>query len=231
MRVMHDFANRGQRAETLVILLPGALQQADEFAKAGFIADIRARDLPVDLLLADLGLQHIGDSTSGVALQRIDEALVQPARQQGYGEIWLAGVSIGGFIALDYAVRYPGKLDGVCMLGPYPGNRMLQSEIEAADLAGWDAGVEPAASGDGERMAWYWLRRYTESPARPRIHLGYGVEDRFAAGQRLMASMLPKECVQAVQGAHDWTAWRCIWNDFLDRLEVETRETMGMGCE
>jgi enterochelin esterase-like enzyme len=48
------------------------------------------------------------------------------------------------------------------------------------------------------------------------LHLGFGTEDRFAAGHRLMAAALEPETVSTVPGGHDWRTWRQLWENFLD---------------
>ena len=60
----------------------------------------------------------------------------------GCRSIWLAGISLGGFIALDYAADLSRRdWDGLCLLAPYLGNRMLIDEIAgAAGLAGLATG-------------------------------------------------------------------------------------------
>jgi pimeloyl-ACP methyl ester carboxylesterase len=133
----------------------------------------------------------------------------------GHQEIWLAGISIGGFIAIDYADRHPGRIDALCLLAPYPGNRMVTGEIGAAGgIHQWPG---DAAEDDAERRVWRWMKHHRRLPAAPRVHLGYGQDDRFAPGLRLMAEALPADCVDAVPGGHDWPAWRRLWGNFLDR--------------
>lgn len=216
MRILHDFAEPGRRAKTLAILLPGALQQPEDFMQAGFIDAVRDRKLSIDLALVDFGMQYIGESTDGTALQHMHDHLLQPALSQGYEEIWLAGISIGGFIAIAYADRYPDQIDGLCLLAPYPGNRVVTREIEAAGgIAQWRA--DSIAQDDAERRIWRWLKAHREMPSAPAVHLGYGREDRFAPGHRLMAEALAAHCTDAVIGGHDWPAWRQLWENFLDR--------------
>jgi len=48
------------------------------------------------------------------------------------------------------------------------------------------------------------------------VHLGFGSEDRFADGHRMLAAALPPEMVQVVPGGHDWPVWRQLWDNFLD---------------
>ncbi|MEO8408838.1 MAG: alpha/beta fold hydrolase [Oxalobacteraceae bacterium] len=216
MRILSDFAIPGQRAPALAILLPGALQQPEDLVRAGFIETVRQRALSLDLALLDLGLEYIGDSTGGTVLQRIDECMVQPARLNNYREIWLVGISLGGFIAISYAERYPGLISGLCLLAPYPGNRILTGQIKAAGgLQQWSA--NSAADDDAECRVWCWLNAQREQAAAVQIHLGYGREDRFVSGQQLMAETLAAHTVDIVAGGHDWPAWQQLWINFIDR--------------
>ncbi len=220
MRVLYDFAVEGQYARSLIILLPGALQQPEDFVRFGFVEAVRKRKLALDLALADANLQLIGDATDGSVLERIHEYLVQPARRANYQEIWLGGISIGGFMALAYADEYPGLIDGLCLLAPYPGNRIITGEIMAAGgLDLWNAeAINGTADGnDAERRVWRWLKTQGEHAACVHIHLGYGREDRFASGHQLMAAALTPDCVDSVCGTHDWPVWQQLWENFLDR--------------
>ena len=213
MRTLHDLAHADRHAGALVILLPGALQQPEELIQAGFVEAVRQRGLSVDLLLADLGIDQLGDTTN--AHQRID-ALVQVARRQGYTTIWLGGISIGGLMAVAYVDRYRQQVDvlclGLCLLSPYPGNRILLREIAAAGgLAHWPA--DEVQNPDAEHRMWRWLQTCS---AQPRIHLGYGLEDRFASGLHQVAQALTKHHVDTISGGHDWPTWITLWERFLD---------------
>ncbi len=212
MRVLHDFAVPGQRAPALAILLPGALQQPEQLAQAGFVAAVRARGLALDLALVDLELGFIGEVTDGTALQRLHDGLLR--QLPGYAQVWLAGISIGGFLAMAYAQTHPGRISGLCLLAPYPGNRMLTGEIrQAGGLHLWTA---QCAADDLECRVWQWLQQRSAAVA-PQIHLGFGLQDRFAAGQQLLAGALAAQQVDTVTGIHDWPAWLQLWNNFLDR--------------
>ena len=220
MRVLHDYAYPDRRASSLVIMLPGALQQPEDFVQAGFIDAVRKRGLPIDLALVDLGIEYIGDTINGSALQRIDAELVQPGRLQCYDAIWLGGISIGGLIAAAYAGSYPGQLDGLCLLSPYPGNRMLLREIAATGgLDRWpaDAGVEQ----DAERAMWRWLQargeQAREQAGGERVHLGYGLQDRFAPSLQLLADALAGQQIDTIAGGHDWPTWQRLWENFLEQ--------------
>ncbi|MEO8169275.1 MAG: alpha/beta fold hydrolase [Oxalobacteraceae bacterium] len=227
MRILHDCAHTDRPAKSLVILLPGALQQPEDFVAAGFIAALRQRRLPIDLTLVDLGIDYIGETTNGSTLQRIDTELMQAARRQHYHDIWLGGISIGGLIAIAYADRYPGRVDGLCLLSPYPGNRMLLREIEAAGgLDQWPA--DAIEDEDAERRMWRWLQTRKEQAC---IHLGYGSQDRFAPGLEQVAAALATQHVDTVPGGHDWPTWAKLWENFLDQTFPNLRPDTGKTAE
>jgi len=187
---------------------------------AGFDSRVRERALPIDLTFVDVDSSHLDDRRP---FYQLKHEIVLPARAMGYRSIWMAGISLGGFIALDYAASNPGDLDGVCLLAPYLGSRILIREIAAASgLAAWAAG--PCAESDEERRIWRFIqalhplaRRTDARPwYRPSLYLGYGREDRFSDAHRLMAEALPARAVDVVPGGHDFTTWTVLWENFLD---------------
>lgn len=216
MRVLHDFATDEPGARALAILLPGALQQPEEFIDAGFVAAVRERGLPLDLALVDFGLEFIGQAADGSCPRLLDAHMMQAQWRGKYQHIWLVGISIGAFIAIDYADRYPGQADGLCLLAPYPGNRIMTGEIAAAGgLHQWLPGA--VADNDAERRVWRSLKGRRGQTGGVRIHLGFGREDRFAAGHRLMAEAQIADSVDIVAGGHAWPVWRALWDNFLDQ--------------
>jgi pimeloyl-ACP methyl ester carboxylesterase len=189
--------------------LPGAYHAARDFLDAGFPEAAQSRQLPLDLIFIDLELRYLGDEA---ALRRLRAGVVLPARELGVS-VWLAGVSLGGFIALDYAATYPGDLDGVCLLAPYLGNRLLTAEIAAAPgVNAWEPGE--LAEADAERRIWRYVKtRVADSPP---LYLGFGHDDRFAAAHKLLAATLPPPSVDVIAGGHEWRTWTSLWGNFLD---------------
>jgi len=193
-----------------MVWLPGAYHSPEDFLEARFDARVRARGLPLDLEFVDVELEHLGDR--GV-LERLRRDVVAPARALGCRSIWLAGISLGGFLALDYAATHPDQWDGLCLLAPYLGNRMLIAEIAAAPgLAAWQPG--PLAQSDEERRIWRFIQEQ-RAESRP-LYLGYGHDDRYAPAHGLMAEALPAHAVSVVSGGHDWHTWSILWEQFLD---------------
>lgn len=211
MRTLIESAHPGSIASTRVLLLPAAYTGPGDFVKAGFVTAVRERDLELDLVFADVNLQHLSDRT---ILRRLRHELVLPARALGCGSIWMCGISLGGFISLAYAERYTAEIDGLCLLAPYLGNHIVTGEIQRADgVAGWQPGE--LAADDDERRVWRFIKSQQAQPVV--VHLGFGREDRFADSHRMMAAALNPDNVRVVPGGHDWQVWRELWGDFLDR--------------
>jgi pimeloyl-ACP methyl ester carboxylesterase len=197
------------KALTRMLWLPGAYNAAEDFVQAGFGEAVARRRLPLDLEFIDLELRYLGDD--GALVQLRDE-VVRPLQAAGI-EVWLGGISLGGLLALHFAATISAKLAGLCLLAPYMGNRMLIEEIlRAPGLKNWQPGE--TLTGDAERQVWRYIQ-LADSEAIP-LYLGYGRQDRFAAGLQLLADNLAPKAVNAIEGGHDWQTWAVLWGNFLD---------------
>ncbi len=210
MRAILEPAKAGNLASARVLLLPAAYTAPEDFQREGFVTAIRERALPLDLVLVELKLTHLTDRT---ILRRLRHEVVLPARALGCQSIWLGGISLGGFVALAYAERYPDEIDGLCLFAPYLGNHIITGEIERANgVHEWTPGE--LADDDDERRIWRFIKEQRDRPSL--LHLGFGSEDRFAASHRMMAAALAPANVDVVPGGHEWPAWRRLWENFLD---------------
>jgi pimeloyl-ACP methyl ester carboxylesterase len=206
---MLEPAEAGAIAPTRMVLLPAAYTRPEDFLKEGFVKAVRERTLSLDLLCVESQLEHL---TDGTLFRRLRHEVVLPARALGC-TVWLGGISLGGFVALAYAERYPQEIDGLCLLAPYLGNHMITGEIQRSNgVAEWTPGH--LADDDDERRIWRFIKERRAWPAP--LHLGFGRDDRFAASHRLMAAALSPESVDTVPGGHEWPAWRHLWENFLD---------------
>jgi len=213
MRSILKPAASGRAAATQMVWFPGAYHSAQDFLDTGFAEAVLKRRIPLDLRFVDLEMQHLDDREP---LELLRHEIVLPALGSGVS-VWLAGISLGGLVALDYASSYPDEFDGLCLLAPYLGNRMLLTEIAAASgLMAWEPGE--LAQADAERRIWRYLKVRIDS--RP-LYLGYGQDDRFSAAHGLLAHGLlaqgrPADAVDVIGGGHDWRTWIKLWENFLD---------------
>lgn len=217
MRTLEARWQPAERADSLLVLLPPAKASLDDMIDQGMVAAVRQRNLPLDVLLAEVGYQQV---MAGTVADSLQQAVLAPALAAGYRRIWLAGISLGAFNALHYAARYAAqcgqRLAGIKLLAPYPGTADILQELRAAGgpLA-WAA--DPGASRCDERIWWHWLcRQAAEGETACPVWLGLSEQDRFLAGQQLLAGLLPSQRVHRVPGEHSWPVWLQLWQHWLD---------------
>lgn len=215
--VIEDVANCKAPAEVLIVLLPGAYDTPDDFVKQGFVRALRERHIAADLVIADA---HMGYYSSEMVVRRLHDDIVAPARKKGYRQIWMTGISLGGYGSLLYAREHGADIDGMFLMAPFLGNRSLIAEVSRVGLADWQVGEISAA--DYDRLLWSWIKGYSDpaevaKPDRPVLYIGYGTEDRFAGSNQIVAKVLPEDRVTTTDGGHEWLPWQSLWASFLDR--------------
>jgi hypothetical protein len=209
MRTIIDSALPGARPPVVVAMLSATFSEPEDFQREGFPQALRARGIAAELVMAELRAAWVAD---GSIVERIDTAIMGPARARGADRIWLGGISLGALAALGYAARHGSALEGVALISPYPATREVLEEVEAAGgLGQWRPDIAPG--GDLEREAWLFLAR--RPAGRPTIVCYYASGDRFAEGQRRIAATLPAGATRELPGRHDWSAWRALWDAFL----------------
>ena len=210
----------------LVVLMPGRGMALAELVEQGFLDAVRRRGFDVDLRLVDA---HLGYYNERSVFEALQEDVVAPAHANGPREVWLTGISLGGYGALLYDARHPGEIAGVVAIAPYLGLDTVVAEVgRAGGVRAWRAPVlapfTPASPpADTDRHLWRWLHAQAAPPAddasrRIPVFLGYGDSDRFVAAQALVAAALPAGRVVVPPGGHDWPAWRAAWDTLLDRV-------------
>ena len=200
----------------LIVFLPGIGDILEDYEFYGFIDAIRRCRISADMIAADM---HFGYYLRRTAIERLREDVIVPAQRKGYGEIDLVGISLGGFGALYYAMHHPGEIARLFLLAPYLGEQPVVREIcTAGGVKKW----QPAnvADADYERKLWLWLKSYDrQSPTFPSLYLGYGLQDKFASANQLLADRLPGAHVHRIPGKHDWPTWIRLWHAILAQIE------------
>ncbi len=206
--------------KNLMIFLPGIDDVAEDFERRGFINALQEQNIAIDAVAVDA---HVGYYASREIHGRITDDIIVSARESGYEQIWLAGVSLGGFGAASYAARHASHVSGLLLLAPYLGGRELVREIASAGGVGnW----EPSAirDDDYQRALWAWFKRRSENDqAALPIYLGYGNRDMFERANTLLADALPRAKVFSIPGGHDWRTWKQLWHMFLEEWKSTLR--------
>jgi len=201
--------------QELLIFLPGIGDVLEDYEFRGFIDAARRNAVPFDMTVADL---HFGYYIKRIAIERLREDIILPARAKGYTRISLAGISLGGFGALYYAMHHPEDIARLFLLAPYLGDERVIGEIsQAGGVKSWSPDTT-SAEHDEPRKLWRWLKRVangTGSLSLVDFYLAYGLQDAFAAGNNLLAELLPAGHVYKIRGKHDWTTWSSLWDMLL----------------
>jgi pimeloyl-ACP methyl ester carboxylesterase len=205
------------KPDTLVVMLPGAASRPEEFETEGLVDAMRTRGIAADVVLVDA---HLGYYRNRSVVDRLRADVVAPALAQGYRQVWLVGISLGGVGALLYAAQQPQGIAGIVAIAPYLGEPATLEAIRAqGGLQTWRAPPDPLEPDDIGSVLWRWLQPYALAPApvdRPPLYLGYGLADRLRPGHDLLAAALPAGHVFTAPGDHDYPAWRAVWAQALD---------------
>jgi pimeloyl-ACP methyl ester carboxylesterase len=209
-----------EESGTLIVFLPGIGDLAEDFERRGFIAEMRRHGITADAVAIDA---HYGYYASRAIHERITQDVIASAREAGYEQIWLAGVSLGGFGAASYAARNASDLAGLLLFAPYLGGAGLVREIAAAGgVRSWQPGA--VDENDFQRALWTWFKRdLNESGTGLPIYLGYGERDMFESANALLAELLPEKQVHAIPGGHDWQTWKKLWQLHLPNWKGNLR--------
>lgn len=214
MKQIDDRLDNGQGSRHLVVFLPGAYDEPQDFVRFGFIEELRQRRLAADAIVID---SHLGYFNDFSIAERIRDDVLQPAQARGYRSIWMVGISLGGLGSLLTAERYPG-ITGIVALAPYVGTRAAFDEVRrAGGLTRWRRDASTATN-EWERRLLGWLGRRSEGSgsAGAELILAYGEQDRFADTLTEVAKVIEPSRVFVQPGGHDWETWRMLWRQVLD---------------
>jgi len=205
----------GDRSDTLVVMLPGIKDRAEQFLVAGLVGGIGPAE-SFDVVVVE---PELSDYVRGTLVERLRTEVIEPARARGYNDIWLLGGSIGGFGSLLYAGEFPADIRGVVLLAPYLGGRRVPRAIAAAGgFEAWRAASGPSPFVDGW-VALQTLLQRTDAT----VVLGFGGDDRLAATYAPLLATLPRSQIYTVDGGHAWTTWAPLWQEIKATIPSAAR--------
>jgi pimeloyl-ACP methyl ester carboxylesterase len=192
-----EISGGSAESRCLVVFLPGRGDTPEHFVRNGFPEKLRRAGSHCTIRGVD---SHLGYFFDKSIVERLREDVIAPARAEGFEEIWLVGISLGGFGSLLYTKEHPGEIAGIVAIASYLG--------------------EPEEFPD----FWTWLDGYNPDVGTP-LFLAYGKRDRFAEVNGQLADRLPDDRVFRVRGRHTWATWRRAWDAFLASELVPGRTT------
>lgn len=195
------------------LLLPGTWDYPKHFVRHQFGELVREEGLPVDLIAVDA---HVGYYKNKSVVVRLEQDFVGPLRAKNE-RVFLVGTSLGGVGSLIYAAEHGEQIEAMVLLAPFLGDKDVLDEIRAA--GGPLAWQPPAEIGkdDWPRRVWKYLKAWhAQKGPKPRIYVGYGRNDNFADGIKLLGELLPPGDLRHLPGGHDWKTWTALWKGFLE---------------
>lgn len=205
-----------ERSKTLVLMFPGVGDDGETYARHGFVQRLQAVRA-VDVVTVDAHRQYFAGRT---LLARVEQDVLAPARERGYAEIWIVGISMGGAGALLTARHFQDDIDGLVLFAPYLGHaRVISSIVRAGGIRKW---TPPVGNGSWSVDLWRWIQGYTRGERRPTIYLAAGTEDVWARAHHLLAEVVPPERIFSRRGGHSWKVWSPLWTSLLAAGAIPT---------
>ena len=202
------------RSENLFVFMRGLGGSNQSFADAGMVAEVKKRNIPFDIIAPNAHFAYYSERT---LIERLHNDVILPAVSQGYTNIWLIGVSMGGLGSMLYLQEQPEHIDGVYLIAPFLCyDEILDEIIAAGGVRQWKPGAYDPID-DWERMFWHWIKdEVTDKKTIPIFH-GFGKSDEYAKGQNLFTTVIPDDRVILIEGGHDIETIKSLWDIFLDR--------------
>ncbi|MDB5882302.1 MAG: alpha/beta hydrolase [Ramlibacter sp.] len=214
--------NAPQKAQRLVVVLPGRGDDLDDLRKSGIAQAVQSAWPDADVVLTGLAL---GYYMEGQPDQRLHDEVIVPARRRGYQQVWLVGASMGAMGAVMYDRAYANDVTGMVLLAPYLGEHPVLSDIAAAGgAAAWQPPPKPASINPDnfQQELWRHLQSWSRQPAAARnVWLAYGKTDRLREAVPLLAPLLPPGHVLVREGGHEWSVWTPAARDVLLQIDRE----------
>ncbi len=201
-------------AGCLIVFLPGAGDEADDYVEHGFFSEVRRAGVDADLVAANVTVPYYRADN---AIERIYEDVLEPAKRAGYERVWVVGISMGGGGALRVAATHTDDVAGVVLLAPLIGGPGLFRDVLAV---GGPQNFEPddelRRTGGPFVDAWHWAghRERADGSVTP-LYLAYGFEDPLARMSETLALALPESHVIRGGGGHRWVVWQELWRGLV----------------
>ncbi len=192
-----------QSSTTLVLLLPGLGEYPEQFVKQGIVDQLTSCRADANILGVN---SHFGYYREASLLQRLQQDIIDPAKDEGIRQFWLLGVSLGGLGSLmTYRDNFE-TVQGAILMAPYIGDEDALSAFIANP-------EKPQVANARQVELWRWLN--SESGKAANITLTYGDGDRLNAQHEWLAGLLDKSNVVKTAGKHNWSTWKLLWPEAL----------------
>lgn len=205
--VAHKVVAAPEAGKRVMIMLPGIGDLGDAFLKNNFDQMLQQKFSDFEVVTVDAHFKYYNQRT---LLTRLKEDIVQPYLDKGYS-VYMTGISLGGAGSLLYFKEYPDDIEKFLLLAPYLGESVEYQYL----IDGGERNEEEI-----EVDLWPWLISLEEKQ-REKIYMGYGLEDKFAIPNGLLADYLPEQHTITINGKHRWDVWVQLWPALIDRALMD----------
>ncbi len=211
----------GKKTDKLIIFFPGLYDTAEKFKDENFFSIARNAGITADMVSANVNFYHLAKE---MMIERIEKDVFVHAKNSGYKNIWLVGVSLGGLNSLLFNIKHEKDICGVVTLAPYVANTSLIENLRnAKEVKNWmpDSDENKLALEKRLQFLWVWLKEKSSKNKLNNLYLGYGKQDRYIDAIKLFENILDKNHVVLVEGRHNWATGQKVWEKQLSsRLET-----------
>ena len=207
----------GTKTSNLVVMFPGINSPGSDFIDYGFLELFQEKYNNADIILVDMRLAYV---EAGNIAERIQNEIIVPAYAKGYDNIWLVGMSLGGFSSLLYNRTFSKNVNGIILFAPYLGELYSVSDlVNHPSPQQW--AVDNKASTDSSIQFWRYLLTLTQpnkdKQFKTHLVVAYGNKDRSSQLHQLLAGRIKKENVYINEsGGHNWVSWKPLWINMLE---------------
>jgi len=186
----------------LMVLLPGIGDGAEKFYQHGVVDAVQHKYPDMDVIAVNAHFKYYQSRT---IVDRLHADVIKPARAAGYTDIYLGGISLGGFGSLLYLKQYPDEITKVLLMAPYLGEQGDYQYLQRDNTEN---------QSPGENSIWPWFIQLPKQ-TKDKIYLAYGAQDKFAQPNELFARSLSPEKTAVQEGKHNWKTWKQLWPELL----------------
>ncbi len=205
------------QSKNLLIMLPGINNSLFRFEEEGFFEDIKQYSLSFDVLTVGADIEYY---MQGRLVSELQLHVIPFAKQQGYRNIVLGGISLGGYGSIWFNHEHADEIKGLLLIAPYLGEPEMLADIASyPDVGTWRKYQRPVKD-DFSSFVWHWIDDDIGAKQNQTL-LVVGSKDKMFPAAQLLSQYLPDEQVIIGSGRHNWYDWRKLWKNLLKSKRIE----------
>ena len=205
-------------SKRLMIILPGRGDTIESLEKQGFVSTFQKYYPSFETVVVDA---HLGYYKKELLEQRLLDDIIIPAIKDGYKEIWMMGISLGGAGSLKIFEKHNDKITGIILISPYSGSKKFHKNLDRYLFGKQDDSlVEKLERENVFFSLWKWIINNDELMNSDRVWLGYGDQD-YLKGHENLKKYIGDNKTIVIPGKHKITVFKQIWEQLLSKKPID----------